>query len=98
MGSNFEARVAGSHTANSATALNTTGTVTNTIGSSGFDPEEEAGNEAGDGEGWPMPTIAPTIASRMPCQTTRLRNHGADGAESHADAHFLCAAAAPSKP
>jgi len=39
MGSSLEARVAGSHTASSATAPKMTGTVTNTIGSQDFTPK-----------------------------------------------------------
>ena len=81
--------MAGIQTASSATRLNSTGTVTNTIGIPGFDPEEKAGDEAGEAEGRADADDDADDGEAHALPDDEIANAGAVGAERHADAHFL---------
>jgi hypothetical protein len=69
MGSNLEARVAGSHTAKSTTALNATGTITNIIGSYGLTPKRKLAIRRVSAKAAQTPTIVPIIA-KLHCPAT----------------------------
>ena len=81
--------MAGSQTARSATRLNTTGTVTNTIGSQVLTPKRKLAMKRVRPKAAPMPMIDADDGESHALPDDETANAGAVGAESHADAHLL---------
>jgi hypothetical protein len=73
MGSARLARIAGIHTATSATPISTAGTTENTVGSHAFTPNSRLAISLVSPNAAASPITIPTIAKRSPWKTTMFR-------------------------